>query len=288
MCADCKRFFERKNEKATLCKICSDSSRDRSILMLVQRDVDLESVEKNGGFNGIYFVLGGSVPILEKEPEKRIRVKELKIFIEKKIKEGTNNIVSIQETIFHQGFNQIDYIINLLKKDPDSRRIMVNAWKADEIDEMLLPPCHYGFQIYTRKMKSSERYEEYIQWCDERNLPITPIVDFPERKISLLLNIRSNDVGLGNPFNVAEYALLLHMIAQVVNMIPEKLIITLGDAHIYNNHIDALKEVISRESFDLPKLKLNENIKNIYDFRYEDIIIENYQSHPNIKMEVAV
>lgn len=209
-------------------------------------------------------------------------------YVERKISEGVNNIATIQNLIIHQGVNQIDYIINLLKKDPDSRRIMLNAWKPDEIDDMLLPPCHYGFQVYTRKMTPSERYEEYIQWCDEKNIPITPIVDFPERKISLKLEIRSNDVGLGNPFNVAEYALLLHMFGQVVNMIPEKLIVDIGDAHIYNNHIEALKEVISRESYDLPKLKLNENIKSIYDFRYEDIIIEKYKAHPNIKMEVAV
>ena len=85
MCDDCRRFYEKKNEKTTLCKICSDQNRDRTTLMIVQRDVDLESVEKNGGYNGIYFVLGGSVPILEKEPEKRIRIKELKNFIEKRL-----------------------------------------------------------------------------------------------------------------------------------------------------------------------------------------------------------
>jgi len=90
MCADCKRFFQKNNNKTILCKICSDQTRDSSTLMLVQRDIDLESVEKNGGFNGIYFVLGGSIPILEKEPEKRIRIKELKIFLERKIKEELN------------------------------------------------------------------------------------------------------------------------------------------------------------------------------------------------------
>ena len=93
MCEDCKRFFEKKNQKTNLCKICSDQTRDGSTLMLVQRDVDMESVEKNGEFNGIYFVLGGSVPILEKEPEKRIRTKELKKFIEKKIKDGLKEII---------------------------------------------------------------------------------------------------------------------------------------------------------------------------------------------------
>jgi recombination protein RecR len=93
MCTDCHRFFESKNKKVTLCKICADQTRDHSILMLMQRDIDLESVEKNGGFNGIYFLLGGSVPILEKEPEKRIRIKELKTFLEKKIKEDLKEII---------------------------------------------------------------------------------------------------------------------------------------------------------------------------------------------------
>lgn len=93
MCADCHRFFQSKNGKANLCKICSDETRDHTVLMLVQRDIDLESVEKNGGFNGIYFVLGGSVPILEKEPEKRIRIKELKTFLDRKIKDGLKEII---------------------------------------------------------------------------------------------------------------------------------------------------------------------------------------------------
>ena len=93
MCSDCMRFFEKKSNTENLCKICSDNSRDQSLLMIIQRDIDLESVEKNGGFSGFYFVLGGSVPILEKEPEKRIRAKELKIFVERKIKKGLKEII---------------------------------------------------------------------------------------------------------------------------------------------------------------------------------------------------
>lgn len=203
--------------------------------------------------------------------------------IERKIKDDNST-----STIFYEGVNQIDNIIETLKKDPDSRRMLLNSWKPDEIDDMLLPPCHYGFQIYTHKINSSERVKLYTEWTVENNMDLKPIVDFPERKISMLLNIRSNDLGLGNPFNVAEYALLLHMFGQVVNMIPDELIINLGDVHIYNNHIEQMEKLLERSSYELPKLVLNKNIKNIYDFRYEDIIIENYQSHPNIKMDVAI
>ncbi|KKQ77831.1 MAG: hypothetical protein A3A96_01905 [Candidatus Zambryskibacteria bacterium RIFCSPLOWO2_01_FULL_39_39] len=120
MCADCRRFFQKNNNKTSLCKICSDQTRDSSVLMLVQRDVDLESVEKNGGYRGIYFVLGGSVPILEKEPEKRIRVKELKIFIERRINPPSQNASArLREIILGvnwnpDGENTADYVEKLL------------------------------------------------------------------------------------------------------------------------------------------------------------------------------
>jgi thymidylate synthase len=164
---------------------------------------------------------------------------------------------------YNTGINQIDYIIQELKKKPDSRRLILESWKADEINDMILPPCHHGFQMYSFK-KDNKRY------------------------LSLKLHIRSNDIGLGNPYNVAQYALLLHLISHIVNMIPYELIVDIGDAHIYNNHIEQLKEILKRESFKLPNLNLNKNIKSIYDFRFNDIIINNYKYHPNIKMEVSI
>lgn len=196
-----------------------------------------------------------------------------------------------QWTNYGNGVNQIDFIINELKKDPDSRRLIVDAWKADEIDEMLLPPCHYSFQLYSKKMKPEHRFHAYSKWINDNKLPFGKPMEeynFPDRKLSLMLTIRSNDIYLGNPFNVAEYALLLYMISQVVNMVPNKLIINIGDAHLYNNSIDAAKKLLDRNSYDLPTLILNKNIKNIYDFRYDDIKIENYKSHSNIHVEVAV
>ena len=124
MCALCNRFFEKRHDKATLCNICSDQTRDGSLLMLVQRDVDLESVEKNGGFNGTYFVLGGTVPILEKEPEKRVRINELKTFLEKKIKEGLKEII-LGVNWNPEGENTGDFIIKALEPFTSKNKIKV-------------------------------------------------------------------------------------------------------------------------------------------------------------------
>ncbi len=125
ICRDCMRFFESKNNKAALCKICSDQTRDNTTLMLVQRDIDLESVEKNGTFNGIYFVLGGSVPILEKEPGKRIRIKELKTFIDKKIKEGLKEII-LGVNWNPEGENTADYVEKFLKPTIEKNKIKIS------------------------------------------------------------------------------------------------------------------------------------------------------------------
>ena len=188
-----------------------------------------------------------------------------------------------------QGVNQIDDCIELLKKNPDSRRIIVDSWNPVDLPNMLLPPCHMMFQFKTYKMTPSERIEAYKVWDGDKH-PDKNMDEnkFPERKLSLQMYIRSNDIFLGSPFNISEYALLLHMVAQVVNMIPDELVYTIGDAHLYNNSIEAAKTIIKRSSYPLPTLKLNKNIESIYDFRYEDIVIDNYKSHPNIKVDVAV
>lgn len=193
-----------------------------------------------------------------------------------------------------EGINQIDNVIDLLKRDPDSRRIIVDAWNPMRLEEMLLPPCHFMFQFYSNKMTEKERMTEFNKFIKENNYSFDDYkkslkeYNFSDRYLSLQLYIRSNDIGLGNPFNVAEYSLLLHMISQVVNMIPKEIIITIGDSHIYNNHITQLEEIIKRESFDMPKLELNRNIDSIYNFRFDDIKILDYESHPNIKMDVSV
>ena len=185
-----------------------------------------------------------------------------------------------------QGVNQIDDVINQLKKNPDSRRIIVDSWNPNDLPEMLLPPCHMMFQFSTYKMTPQEKLDEFRKV----NHVVTKdkLDKFPERKLSLLMMQRSVDVMLGLPFNISEYSLLLHMISQIVHMIPDEFVWVGGDTHIYNNHIEQSKEILSRDSFELPILKINKNIGSIYDFRYEDIIVEDYKSHPNIKMDVAI
>ena len=135
--------------------------------------------------------------------------------------------------------DQIDNLINELKTNPDSRRLMVNAWNVGELDQMVLPPCHYGFQVYTRELTIKERFEAAGGRESGSNIPT--------RAISLMWNQRSVDTFLGLPFNIASYGLLLEIIAKEVNMIPDELIGNLGDVHLYSNHVEQAKEQIGRE-----------------------------------------
>jgi thymidylate synthase len=146
--------------------------------------------------------------------------------------------------------DQIANLINDLKTNPDSRRLMVNAWNVAELDSMVLPPCHYGFQCYTRELKPQER----MDWLNKKNntderyrMVTMDDLNVPKRAISLIWNQRSVDTFLGLPFNIASYGLLLEIIAKEVNMVPDELIGNLGDTHIYSNHIEQVKEQIGRE-----------------------------------------
>jgi thymidylate synthase len=184
------------------------------------------------------------------------------------------------------GVKTIDQIANLiseLKTNPDSRRLMVNAWNVGELDQMVLPPCHYGFQVYTRELSLRERCDAYLKWSNDPKCvewknhienemgwdyekpewvfkEVREQLDkaqFPTRAISLMWNQRSVDTFLGLPFNIASYGLLLELIAKAVNMLPDELIGNLGDVHLYNNHIEQAKEQISRTPYELPKLNIN-------------------------------
>lgn len=155
--------------------------------------------------------------------------------------------------------DQISEIIDTIKNNPDSRRIIVSAWNVADIPSMKLPPCHAFFQFYVAN-----------------------------GKLSLQLYQRSADIFLGVPFNIASYALLLKMMAQVTGLQAGDFVHTLGDAHIYTNHIEQLKMQIERELRPLPQMILNPEIKNIFDFKYEDFTLEGYDPHPHIKGEVAV
>ena len=202
--------------------------------------------------------------------------------------------------------DQIQNLISELKTNPDSRRLMVSAWNVGELDQMVLPPCHYGFQVYTRELTYNEREQLALsnpiikELCDVKG-PMTPKgwddYNVPTRAISLMWNQRSVDTFLGLPFNIASYALLLEIIAKEVNMIPEELIGNLGDVHLYNNHIEQAKEQITRTPFELPKLIINSGNENWHLLEVDEIIntfdvditfkVENYQSHPAIKAPLS-
>jgi thymidylate synthase len=190
--------------------------------------------------------------------------------------------------------DQIDDLVKEIKNNPDSRRLMVSAWNVGELDQMTLPPCHYGFQIYTRELSEIERgvlyskkMEGYVDTDDVKTTVHYDSMNIPKRAISLMWNQRSVDTFLGLPFNIASYGLLLHIIANEVDMIPDELIGNLGDVHLYSNHIEQAKEQIGRESFDLPTLKTNSKIDGICCNVPDDFILEGYQSHPAIKAPLS-
>ncbi len=155
--------------------------------------------------------------------------------------------------------DQISQIIQTIKTNPDSRRIIVSAWNVADIENMALPPCHAFFQFYVA-----------------------------DGKLSCQLYQRSADIFLGVPFNIASYALLTLMVAQVCDLAPGDFIHTLGDAHLYSNHIEQAKLQLSRDTKPLPTIKINPDVKNIFDFKFEDFTLENYNPHPHIKGIVAV
>ncbi|WP_408006225.1 thymidylate synthase [Pseudalkalibacillus sp. A8] len=155
--------------------------------------------------------------------------------------------------------DQISRVVEEIKKNPDSRRLVVNAWNAGELEEMALTPCHCLFQFYVS-----------------------------DGKLSCQLYQRSADTFLGVPFNIASYALLTMMIAQVCDLEPGEFVHTFGDAHIYLNHLDQVNLQLAREPRELPTMKINPEVKSIFDFKYDDFTLENYDPHPHIKGAVSV
>jgi thymidylate synthase len=205
--------------------------------------------------------------------------------------------------------DQIDELIKELKTNPDSRRLIVSAWNVGALDAMVLPPCHYGFQIYTKELSESERFDWYgnkigshmhhdhiVQEMNEKNVPT--------RSISLMWNQRSVDTFLGLPFNIASYGLLLEIIAKEVNMVPDELIGNLGDVHLYLNHIEQAKEQIGRTPYELPSVKITERNwymheavkehlgektldEKLKSYRPDCFELIGYESHPKIKAPLS-
>ena len=200
--------------------------------------------------------------------------------------------------------DQISNLLNDLKTDPNSRRLMVNAWNVAELDSMVLPPCHYGFQCYTRELSFKERFYLYNQsekiHFEECTMSILDEKDIPKRAISLMWNQRSVDTFLGLPFNIASYGLLLSILAELTNMIPDQLIGNLGDVHLYQNHWNQANEQCSRSPYELPKLNINTEFWNpenalgennwnaiINGMQIDDFQIEGYESYPAIKAPLS-
>jgi thymidylate synthase len=155
--------------------------------------------------------------------------------------------------------DQIQQVVDQIKNNPTSRRLMVSAWNVADIDKMALPPCHCLFQFYVAN-----------------------------DKLSCQLYQRSADIFLGVPFNIASYSLLTMMVAQVCDLEPGEFVHTLGDAHLYLNHLEQAKLQLTRQPYPLPQLKLNPAVKSVFDFDYQDFTLENYQHHPTIKADIAV
>jgi thymidylate synthase len=200
-------------------------------------------------------------------------------------------------------FDQIQRLIHMLKTEPDSRRLMVNAWNVADLDKMVLPPCHYGFQVYTRELSHQERSDlknsppyNYGKPANGKliNERLLDSNNVPTRAISLMWNQRSVDTFLGLPFNIASYGLLLTLLGKLVNMVPEQVIGNLGDTHLYLNHIEQATEQKSRQSYELPWVELN------FDFKFKDgyivdwgninvsdIELVNYLSAPSLKAPLS-
>lgn len=194
------------------------------------------------------------------------------------------------------GIDQIKNVIETLKNNPDDRRMLVVAYNPDVANVVALPPCHVMFQFYARPLSHTERVNWFVNNIKKGEELIEPTeskldeLNTPKHGLSLMWTQRSVDWCLGLPYNILSYATLTHMIAQCVNMVPDELIFSGGDCHIYLNQMDGVEEQLSRDplKYGLPKLKLNPEIKNIDDFKYEDISVEGYESYSKIQFPLSV
>ncbi len=202
--------------------------------------------------------------------------------------------------VYEKAHDQISKVIQQLREDPDSRRIIVSAWNVSDLDDMALNPCHNYFQFYTTEMTVLER----LNWFEENepekfaNTPLNndekvlhETLDregIPRRKLSCFYMMRSNDYLLGAPFNIASYALLTYMVAQQLNMVPDELVYSGVDVHLYSNHLEQAKLQLTREPYPLPKLVIKRKPDSIFEYKYEDFELVDYQAHPHIAAPVAV
>jgi thymidylate synthase len=207
---------------------------------------------------------------------------------------GDYSKYDVKVTYQNNSIDQIANLINDLKTNPNSRRLMVTAWNPADLEASVLPPCHYGFQVYTRELSPLEIIEQSKKdglWQNEipEGMTLSKLQkDFKTRAISLMWNQRSVDTFLGLPFNIASYGLLLTILAKEVNMVPDQLIGNLGDTHLYLNHIEQAKEQVGREPFELSTLVMVTNPELKFDeYVNDNFKLVNYQSHPSIKAPLS-
>ncbi len=226
------------------------------------------------------------------------------------IQRGYKYIGNIKEDgttylVYEKPHDQISKVIQQLREDPDSRRIIVSAWNVADLDDMALNPCHNYFQFYTTEMTLLERLDWY-EVNEPEKFASAPLINhediddeerlhetldregIPRRKLSCFYMMRSNDYLLGAPFNVASYALLTHIVAQQLNMVPDELVYSGVDVHLYSNHLEQAKLQLTREPYPLPKLVIKRKPDSIFDYKYEDFELVGYQAHPHIAAPVAV
>lgn len=196
---------------------------------------------------------------------------------------------------YHYGIDQIEQAVNLLKTDPDSRRILVSAWNVADLPDMALAPCHCLFQFYTQELTVEERLAKWARVFDNgvvfdsgHTVEMLDHYNVPKRKLSCQLYQRSADAFLGVPFNIASYALLTHMMAQQCNMAVGDFIWSGGDCHIYSNHKEQVALQLSREPMKLPRLVIKRKPDSIFDYKMGDFEFEDYVHHPAIKADVAI
>ena len=261
------------------------------LLWFLKGDTNIQYLKDNGVsiWNEWADENGEVGPLYGKQWTNWCGVKEKKILY---VDKGLTTEYSIKSV------NQIQNIVDTLYTNPDSRRMIVNAWNVGDLNEMSLPPCHYGFQLYTHELSLEERIDLYIGGMEDYKHTLTHIkldsLKVPKRKISLMWNQRSVDTFLGLPFNIAGYGLLLSIFASHVNMVPGELIGNLGDCHIYNNHISYVEEQICRDTtkFNLPSITINSfDVSNhgtpikrsMFEYEYENFHLINYNTFPNWK-----
>lgn len=236
-------------------------------------------------------------PYGETAHDKHVNLNKFHDELESVIRDGKCTPPMYQHVV--KGFDQIDWLINRLKTNPDCRRLIVSAWNVADLPKMALAPCHALFQFWSAEMSMTER----LQWAVDNlgDVSITPVLDgesemmkqldslnVPKRKLSCQLYQRSVDSALGCPYNIASYAILTMMIAQCCNMLPGDFVWTGGDCHLYSNHMEGIATMMARDPLPPPQLRLNPNVKNIFDFTIDDFELVDYNSHPFIKFPIAV